>query len=174
MRHHETKRRLVQEVSGHASEDPFTEPTVAVSSRHDQIRTVVLRQANEVTRVGFGHVDTNIGVAFRAMTLQVLGNVANVPSRGILHIRRAHLDNHDLRGFLEEWQSSMNGDARFSDILPAHHDSIGLQFMRMLRHQNSRPSHLQDRFCRINQAMDVYPFLLAFDDDEISRSGLVR
>ena len=59
---------------------------MAISSCHDQIRTVILRQANEVTRVGFGRVDANIGVAFHTVILQIFGDVANTPPRRILFV----------------------------------------------------------------------------------------
>ena len=77
MRHHETKRRLVQEVSGHASEYPFAEPTMAISSRHDQIGALLLGQANNVVRVGFSHVDANIGLTIGAVALQIFCDIAD-------------------------------------------------------------------------------------------------
>jgi hypothetical protein len=77
MRHHETKGCLVQETSGHASEYPFTEPTVAISPRHDQIGALLLGQTNKVVRVGFSHVDAKIALTFGAVALKIFRDIAD-------------------------------------------------------------------------------------------------
>jgi hypothetical protein len=77
MRHQETKRSLVQEASRHASEYPFAEPTVTISSRHDQIGALLLGQTNKLVSVGFSHVDANIGLTLGAVALQILCDIAD-------------------------------------------------------------------------------------------------
>ena len=77
VRHHKTRRRLVQEALGHASEYPCAEPTVAISSRHDQIDALLLGQTNKLVSVGFSHVDANIGLTFGAVALQILCDIAD-------------------------------------------------------------------------------------------------
>jgi len=86
MRHHEAKRRLVQQAPRHASKYPFTESTVAISSRHDQIGTLFLGQTNEVVSVGFSHVDPNIRLTFGVVALQILCDIADPLTCPILFI----------------------------------------------------------------------------------------
>jgi len=75
---------------------------MAICSGNDQIRTVLFRHVIEVTRVRFIHVDTHVSFAFHAMTLQIFGDIADTPSRQILFIRRANLENRHVRRLSEK------------------------------------------------------------------------
>ena len=92
---------------------------MAICSGDDQIRPVFFRHINEVTRVRLAHVDTNVSFAFHPMTLQIFGNIADTPSRQILFIRRANLENRHVRRLPEKRQSVTNREAGLSRVLPA-------------------------------------------------------
>lgn len=112
---------------------------MAICSGDDQIRTVLFRHVNEVTRVRFAHVDTDVSFAFHAMTLQISGDIADTPSSQILFIQRANLENRHVRRLSEKRQSVTDRKAGLSRVLPAHDDPIRLQFVHMLWYQNGRP-----------------------------------
>jgi len=146
---------------------------MAICSGDDQIRTVFFRHVNEVTRVRFAHVHTDVRFASHAMTLQISGDIAHTSSRQILFIRRANLENRYVRRFSEKRQSVTNRKAGLSRVLPAHDDPIRVQVVHMLGHQNGRPSHSQDRSCRIDQVILVCVASLILDHNQIGRPRFV-
>ena len=117
---------------------------MAICSGDDQIRTVLFRRVIEVTRVRFAHVDTHVSFAFHAMILQIFGDVADTPSRQILFIRRANLENRHVRRLSEKRQSVTDRKAGLSRVFPAD-DPIFLQFVHMLGYQNGRSPHSDRR-----------------------------
>ena len=66
---------------------------MAVSPGHNEVCILLLRQANKLMGVGFGHVNAHMRLACCAVRLQVSGNIADSPLRQILLTGRANLDD---------------------------------------------------------------------------------
>lgn len=62
------KLALIQQPLGHASEYPFAETTMTIGPSRDQIGTILFRDPNK-GRIGFSHMDSNIGLAVCTMPL---------------------------------------------------------------------------------------------------------
>ena len=119
MRHQEANRGRLKQTVSHTSKYPFPESAVTIGTCHDEIDVLSLRQANELTGIGFGGVDANIRLAIRPMASQELRDIMDPPTCLILCIWSANLHNHYRCSTSEEGQRVTNSKARFPGISPA-------------------------------------------------------
>ena len=125
MRHQEAKRRRLKQTVGHSSKYPFSDPAMTIGACYNEIGVLSPRQANELTCIGFGGVDANIGLALRPMAPQEPCNIADPPTCFILCIGRANLCDRYHCSMGEEGQRVTNCKTRLSGISPADQDPVG-------------------------------------------------
>ena len=129
-----------KQVIGHAAEDPFAQPGVAIPAGNDQVRARVRRAQLNFGGGSLGSRNDAMGAGRHCVASEALDDAKGSRFGVAVLSLGAHLQHNDIAGAAQEGYGVGESPARLARVLPGDDDGLGRQSPAVRRNDQNRSS----------------------------------